>query len=185
MGQEKQKYLIRLLKKKSQEQQHLYCLIKVLHLKNLDEVTTIEEITAAICSALSIEKCEVDVRGLRPAYGGKQNATVIIAKDEANKLLQLGQIPIGWMNCKMAERQREIKCYRCWQYGHIKSQCEGPDRSSQCVKCSETAHKAVDCKNEPHCISCNQGGHQTGSNKCPKIRQLRMTKLRSNISNQD
>lgn len=140
---------------------------KVIHIKNLDNISTVEDIREAITSAIGTGSNKFEVRALRPAYGQKQNVTIVMAKTDADKLINLRQIKIGWMNCKIVEREREVKCYRCWQYGHVKSNCNGPDREKLCVKCSQEGHKAAECKNNMFCVNCDQEGHQTGSTKCP------------------
>lgn len=140
---------------------------KVIHLKGLEEVVTEKEISEALCKALTTKAENVDVRALRPAYGNKKNVTIVTSEVEANKLLEMETIKIGWVKCKIQERKKETKCYRCWQYGHTKEQCVGPDRQMLCLKCSKEGHRATDCKNNAYCIFCRMEGHQSGYPKCP------------------
>ncbi|KAK9716863.1 hypothetical protein QE152_g24483 [Popillia japonica] len=55
----------------------------------------------------------------------------------------------------LIERKPELKCYKCWEYGHIKSVCTGPDREWLRLKCAKEEHKATACPNEPYCVHCN------------------------------
>lgn len=143
---------------------------KVLHIKGLDEVVTIQEITDVISKELSVQPESFKVTALRPAYGDKQNVTVIIPTINAEKLIQMEKIKIGWTRCRIMEREVDKKCYRCWQYGHEKAQCKGPDRERLCVKCGKEGHKAAMCQNNPYCVHCKEEGHQSGSTRCPKNR---------------
>lgn len=142
---------------------------KVFHLKNLDELATEEEIREAVAKELSISSETVEVRALRPAFGGRQNATVILAESIANKLSGVETIRVGWMACKIVERAFSQICYRCWEPGHIKNNCSGPDRERLCLKCGQPGHKIASCTNEEYCLTCRSTGHQTNSRKCPKV----------------
>ncbi|KAK9746692.1 hypothetical protein QE152_g5882 [Popillia japonica] len=100
---------------------------KVLHIKGLDEVTTLEEV--------------VD-----PAFGNKENVTVIMPAAAADKLIRMQKIKIGWMRCRIVEREEEKKCYRCWEHEHFKVECKGPNRERLCMKCAGEGHKANECQ---------------------------------------
>lgn len=139
---------------------------RVLHIKGMDEVTTEEEIKVAICKVISAEENDFKLSALRPAYGGRRNVTVIMTGKDADKLLKMDTIKIGWTLCRIRERKEVTRCYKCWEYGHIKSQCKGPDREALCLKCAKPGHKASECSNKAHCVICEQDGHQTGSPRC-------------------
>lgn len=143
---------------------------KVLHVKDIDQVTTVEEIREAVCGEIVIKPETFDVRALRPAYGNRQNATIIMPDEDAEKLLALGKIKIGWTNCKILERKKDVKCYKCWEYGHLKAQCSGQDRENLCLRCCKEGHKASDCQNPPYCVHCKKEGHQSGNPKCASRR---------------
>lgn len=140
---------------------------KVLHIKHMDEVVTEDEIRDAVNKTIGTNE-PFDIRALRPAYGNRKNATIIMREDDAIKLIQLGKIKIGWTSCKVYEREKEARCFRCWEYGHTKSQCKGPNREQFCLKCGTEGHKIRDCKNNSRCILCDQEGHRTGDPTCPK-----------------
>lgn len=138
----------------------------VLHIKDLEATTTAEEIKKAISETATIDPGGIEVRALRPAFGGKINATAIMPTQEAKKLTDLGKIKIGWTKCRVLERHKDTKCFKCWEQGHTKDQCTGPDRKHLCLKCGKEGHKAAECKNVAFCVFCNKEGHQTGSTKC-------------------
>ncbi|KAJ8971162.1 hypothetical protein NQ317_006549, partial [Molorchus minor] len=151
-----------------------YCLTNkvVLHIKDLDEITTVQEIREAISNTISIKSDSFDVRAPRPAFAGRQNATVVLRETDAVKLTKIGRIRIGWSSCRVLERKLDRKCFRCWEYGHAKTKCSGPDREKRCLKCGQEGHRAAECKNQAHCVFCNTEGHQSGSSKCPKKRNI-------------
>lgn len=139
---------------------------KIIHIKRMDEVVTTEEIKEAIYKKTGIDPASYEVRKLRPAYGNKQNATIIMSAGSAQKLIELGSIRIGWIESKIVERKIQPKCYRCWVFGHKKAQCKGPNREQLCLKCAKDGHTAATCPNEPFCVHCETGGHQSDSGKC-------------------
>lgn len=145
----------------------------VLHIKGLDDVTTTEEIVEAICRDTRVKPDTFEVRALRPAFGSRQNATIITPTAIGEKLLQMSKIKIGWMKCGIYEREKELKCFRCWELGHIKANCKGSDRSTLCAKCAKPGHMANACQNESYCVHCQEVGHQSGSRRCPKSGKMK------------
>ncbi|XP_017478968.1 PREDICTED: uncharacterized protein LOC108368603 [Rhagoletis zephyria] len=102
--------------------------------KDIDEVTTKEEVYNAIKSLPGLEGIESsDITGLRPAYAGTQTATISLPAPKAKKLIQLGKVKVGWDNCRIRERVQLKKCFKCLQYGHMSRNCGSSfDRSNQC-----------------------------------------------------
>lgn len=143
---------------------------KVVHIKDMDEVTNKSEIVEAISRAAGAKREDFEVRAIRPAYGNKQNATIIMKDDDANRLIQTGRVKIGWTYCRILERKIDPRCYRCWEHGHLKAQCNGPNREGLCLKCVKAGHTANQCKNEAFCVICQKEGHQSYSRKCDNIR---------------
>lgn len=178
-GAEKAQLLKRNLRQKLPEANTSFLLKKkVLHIKDMDEVTTTEEISDAISKATGSKPEALEIRALRPSYGNKQNVTVITSEATANLLLQRGRILIGWTSCRVIERMRDLKCYRCWELGHVKAHCSGPDREHLCLKCAKSGHLLKDCPNSFYCVHCKIEGHQSNSQRCPLAG--RMTDTRSN-----
>lgn len=141
---------------------------KVIHIKDLDGITNTEEVRDAISRLLATDEENIEIRALRPSYGGRQNVTAIVKSEDADKLIQMRHMKIGWTNCRIIERKQETKCHRCWTTGHLKTECTGPDRTMLCLKCAKPGHKAADCKNTAYCVHCNQEGHQSSSQKCTR-----------------
>lgn len=156
---------------------------KVIHLKDLDGVTNTEEIREAVSRCLKTEQENIDIRALRPAYGGRQNVTVILKSEDADKLIEMGNIKIGWTNCRIIERKQDTKCHRCWTLGHTKRDCIGPDRTTLCLKCAKPGHKAAECKNPAYCVHCNQEGHQSSNQRCRKFKTPSKSLSHENTAN--
>lgn len=139
---------------------------KTLHIKGMDETITKEEIVESVSKAINKEAKTFEVRALRPAFGNTQNATLIINEEDAEKLLKANSLRVGWTKCRVIERAATNRCPRCWEYGHSKGECTGPNREKLCWRCSAEGHRASECKNKPFCLNCKLEGHQTGTRNC-------------------
>lgn len=146
-----------------------------LEIRDLDEITTRDDIVEAICSRIpGLENFrEGSIRNLRPSYAGTQVAVISLPVLEARKLLEAGKIKIGWVVCRIRERTSLRKCFRCFEYGHMARACKNTeDRSECCLKCGEKGHYWKECRKEPSCIACKKDGgrdikHPMGSRRCP------------------
>nr|CAH7734186.1 unnamed protein product [Callosobruchus chinensis] len=86
----------------------------VLHLSNLDSITTKEDIISALKVTLGDDVARCRVTSIRPAYGESQNATVIADIDVARLLLKKGTLLVGLIHCPVKEREITGWCHRCW-----------------------------------------------------------------------
>lgn len=139
---------------------------KILHLKGMEEDVTIEEIQKSVAKETESDSQLIEVRAIRPAFGGRKNATVILADKEANKLIQKGKLKIGWTFCKIMERKKDSRCLKCWEYGHQRDQCQGPNRDNLCRKCTQEGHKAAVCTGKLFCLFCGKEGHPSDTRRC-------------------
>ncbi|KRF97424.1 uncharacterized protein Dwil_GK28277, partial [Drosophila willistoni] len=99
-----------------------------LQLRDLDWITTEEEVRTAIKEQCDLETVQMTVR-LRRAPLGTQAASIKLPVDAANKALEVGKIRVGCSVCPLKISQRPEGCYRCLEYGHLARNCEGPDRN--------------------------------------------------------
>ncbi|XP_015124945.1 uncharacterized protein LOC107046756 [Diachasma alloeum] len=150
-------------------------------IKDLDEITTKEEVLEALQVAAG-DEYTIDsgaVKSIRKAFRGTQTASVTLAATAAKKIVgEHGKIKIGWVICRMIRVERPVKCFRCWHYGHLATQCKSEaDRSKLCTRCTEPGHKIAECKKEPLCALCTERGnavdsaHVAGSGKCPVLKE--------------
>ncbi|VEN51059.1 unnamed protein product [Callosobruchus maculatus] len=138
----------------------------VLHLRDLDSLTTIDEIMDTLRELFGEEAKRCKVASLRPAQGESQNATIIADNDLAQLLLKKGSLLVGSVHCQIKQRQESEWYNRCWAKGHVSRSCKGPDRTSLCYKCAKPGHVARDCSNELFCVLCNKEGHRSGKTGC-------------------
>lgn len=157
----------------------------VVEIKDIDEVTTKQEIGEALNGLLGEEiVTEADVVSLRQAFGGTQAATVTLPAHRSRALLDIGKVKIGWSVCRLRERTTLTKCFKCLGFGHISKHCKSEvDRSKLCRNCGEEGHIAKDCKKQASCMFCKgdnpqQANHVAGSSKCPVFRRALSQKSR-------
>ncbi|CAB0039747.1 unnamed protein product, partial [Trichogramma brassicae] len=78
-----------------------------IEIKDLDECATKEEVTAALDALLGVPVSKRDpVKSLRKAYAGTQAAVVALPDDLAATALKLGDVWIGWVNCRIRARKK-------------------------------------------------------------------------------
>lgn len=142
--------------------------------RNLDEVTTKEEICLAFANERGIDSIkQTNIVSLRKGFNGTQVATMLIPLDTAQSVLKNPKIRIGWVVCHLRPRVPIKRCFRCLEFGHIAMRCTSTrDRSKKCRRCGEEGHIARDCRKDPLCMFCQdrgktENGHIAGSRRCP------------------
>jgi len=72
--------------------------------KDLDEITSKEDIQNALHSQLELSDVVLDDINLRKGYGGTQSASIRLAAESARKALSAGLLKVGWVGCRLRER---------------------------------------------------------------------------------
>lgn len=147
--------------------------------RDLDEITTAEEVCAALQEQLQLESLSVSsIKQMRKAYGDTQIAIIRLPADQARRLILVGKIKIGWTVCRLRELTMPVKCFRCLEYGHIAKVCKNDDRSKQCRRCGVEGHLAKACNSKPRCYVCKSDDgspaeHVAGSSRCRLYKEAR------------
>ncbi|KXJ67809.1 hypothetical protein RP20_CCG010455 [Aedes albopictus] len=112
------------------------CPEATIQCKDLDEITTEEEVRLAMKEQCDLEDVDMTVR-LRRGPFGTQAASIKLPVDAANKAMTIGKIKVGCSVCPLRFSQRPEGCYRCLEYGHLARNCKGIDRSKLCRWCGQ------------------------------------------------
>ncbi|XP_070142321.1 uncharacterized protein [Drosophila kikkawai] len=122
----------------------------VLEVRNIDPITTKQEVCAALAGQFNFEAERVKVRSMRRGFAETQAAVVSLPVSLAKAVLHRGEVRNGWTICRIRERLGPVRCFRCLEPGHIAIHCKGPvDRSGCCINCGGPGHKAASCSKEP------------------------------------
>ncbi|GJQ67290.1 hypothetical protein Trydic_g8191 [Trypoxylus dichotomus] len=121
-----------------------------LEFRDLDCLTTVEEVTEAIRKALP--NCETDPKVILTKANSRQLRMALVEINEhyALELLKTARIKVGWVNSKIRKRLEVTRCYRCFGYGHRQATCSEPDRRKEglCMGCGEKGHLKKNCTNK-------------------------------------
>lgn len=145
----------------------------LLVIKDMDEVTTSEEVREALEAQFQEVKGVCIVKSLTKAYRGTQTAVVSLPNTMVGKVLEVGKVRIGWVSCRIREKIELTRCFKCHGYGHRSWNCRSEaDRSKLCRRCGEEGHFAKTCQKDSKCMLCDEATkgcskHVTGSGKCP------------------
>lgn len=149
-----------------------------VEIRDLDEGTTKEEIASYITKDMAIPLSTHDIKTLKPSFGGKMMAVVLLSAQAANRIVNGPRIKINWASCRTSIRVPMIRCFRCLEFGHRRFTCKGPDRSNVCKNCWETGHQRKDCQAEAYCGLCREDGndeaghHFSGGGKCQAFKRF-------------
>jgi hypothetical protein len=79
--------------------------------------------------------------------------TIIEVSPELRKLIiSFGKISILWQKCSVNDFISIVRCFNCYGFGHIKSQCKN---EKVCSSCSATDHSYTECKSKSGHKTCN------------------------------
>ena len=154
------------------------CPEATIQCKDLDEVTTEDELATSLRDQCEVGEVEMTIR-LRKGPSGTQIASIKLPVDAANKVLKIGKLKVGWSVCPLSVPERPEMCFRCHGFGHLSWNCKGPDRTKLCRRCGGDGHIARDCKRPAKCMICANDGtndHVTGGPRCPAYKQALATK---------
>ncbi|XP_062539633.1 uncharacterized protein LOC134207770 [Armigeres subalbatus] len=152
-----------------------------LRVKDLDEITEVEELVTALRRQCEVETPTAAVR-LRKGPAGTQVALVRLSAADASKVVKLGSVKMGWSVCPVRIYEQPEVCFKCLEPGHKQWDCKGPDRSNLCRRCGLEGHKAQCCTNPPNCLICSSKAvnskHPMGGSMCPAFKRAAKSKCR-------
>uniref|UniRef100_A0A182RLR3 CCHC-type domain-containing protein n=1 Tax=Anopheles funestus TaxID=62324 RepID=A0A182RLR3_ANOFN len=93
----------------------------LLEVRDVDEVTTVEDVATAIEGQSGIA---VPVDGIRLRKGRVPGTQVASLK----VLLKKEKFKVGWSVCPIKATQRLTRCFKCWCVGHLSNRCPKEDR---------------------------------------------------------
>lgn len=77
--------------------------------KDLDEITTKEDICQALIEQFAIESLEDwAIKSIRKAYGGTQTAIISLSIATVHKLIEPGRVTIEWTVCKLNTTEKML-----------------------------------------------------------------------------
>ncbi|XP_072750509.1 uncharacterized protein [Anoplolepis gracilipes] len=129
---------------------------------------------------------DLRIRGLEDSITRAEIVAAISGEDAANKLTQMGKVPISWYKLPIELLPRlPLRCFKCMEEGHVQQQC-GSDRScaNMCFRCGKEGHKANSCSEQKvHCALCVDfgapAGHRMGGMNCHPPKKLNRKKAKS------
>lgn len=137
-----------------------------------DQKATIQQILADNYTV--IPKAEISFVGWLTKESPLKRASSIVVEftepEMANAIIYAGMVWDGQIHiCQLYDRACRVKqCFRCYNYGHIGTQCNA---TQTCGYCAEL-HETKNCKQKgvehftPRCAVC-KGAHTAWSNACP------------------
>lgn len=143
---------------------------------DLDEVTTKEEVHAALLKNSNADGSTISVTGIWRTRSGQQMATATVPVVVADKLTHVN---IGWLRCRVRPRREQPqRCYKCHGFGHASRRCTGLDLTGACRRCGLSGHQEKTCSaGEDKCIM--EGGIQGHRQRSEMINFLQINLNRS------
>ncbi|KAL0818654.1 hypothetical protein ABMA28_008007 [Loxostege sticticalis] len=141
-----------------------------VRLSGFDETTTTTDIAEAVAKLGQCPSAQIKVGRITASGSVVVRCPVLVAKT----LLKTRRVLVGWISARVALLPlRPARCSRCLGSDHGRGNCKSAeDRSSTCMRCGETGHKAAECTGEIRCCLCAEAGvsanHRIGTKNCPR-----------------
>ena len=95
---------------------------------------------------------EFEVSFTKRPYRGNRKAYVLL---EEGIISHRTIIKIGWVVCRIRQKMKINRSYRCLGFGHMAANCREHDRSRSYWRCVEEGHTAGSCTRKPQCYLCS------------------------------
>lgn len=135
-----------------------------------DGSVSVDEIKYSLADKCDTDIDQIKVGAIRSTRNGGRVAWATLPLEAALKL-ENSELKLGWSLARFEVMgNRPLQCFRCWEFGHSKYNCNKVDRSNNCFKCSEPGHLAKDCNARLSCIVCKEAkfesSHRIGGRFC-------------------
>nr|XP_032511230.1 uncharacterized protein LOC116765749 [Danaus plexippus plexippus] len=117
-----------------------------LRVTGLYDATNADRLVVAVAQEGDCTEAQVRVRNVRPGPRGTGSDLLEVPAAAAKKLLQLGNISVGWNQVRLSYMEAQPKyCFKCLGMGHVAAACPSPkDRSGLCYPCGScTPHHSA------------------------------------------
>jgi len=118
----------------------------LVEFRGLDSLTSTDELANEIAINADTPQEVVKVISMRKTYGETQSALVLMPRDSAAKITNVGRIRVGLVYCSTRICKKRKRCFRCLKFGHESNTCSGTDKSNCCRRCGVPDHQAANCK---------------------------------------
>ena len=122
------------------------------------------------------EQLDSEVKVLNPNQRGLKLAMIVLSEKEAGKLEEVSHLKVRMTNCRVRRRVIVTRFFWCLDFGHLRCNCKGEDRSSLCCKSGKAGHLATSCTETQKCLLCViealtvNCGHVARSGSCAVFR---------------
>ncbi|XP_018362464.1 PREDICTED: uncharacterized protein LOC108760787 [Trachymyrmex cornetzi] len=146
-----------------------------IRINNLDDSISTMDVVQTIVTATESNHADIKLGPISKARNGLGFIWVKCPVAAANKLIDRKKIKIGWTTAKITPHpDRGLQCFKCLQFGHVRSECRNTTDRSTCYRCGEVGHQARECTKAAKCLVCEEAGlphgHRMGGNAChPEI----------------
>lgn len=144
-----------------------------IEIRDLDTLTEVHEISAAIRNLLDGREEELNIRLTNANSREQRRAFVTLETGAAATVTRNQRIKVGWIYCRVRHVADVQRCFRCFGTGHTQRKCSGPDRKGEglCIRCGIAGHKMKECTSQPRCCICTTEGkrsvdHIPGTSRC-------------------
>lgn len=152
--------------------------VRIFGLSNQLNAIDIVQALKAQNESIFAETCVVSVAHIykgrsSPLFGAKLEVDAVTF----NRLIDAEKVFIGWDICYVSEDMNIRRCFKCWGFTHVASNCSSTQR--RCPKCAGNHHQNECDSSEEKCVVCCDAvskfhlnvntNHNVFSSDCPSF----------------